>query len=281
MTAKIQESLDADNARFWSMICGSALAKQLNITEISPAALSRFDAAFFELYPYLRKYVPLEDVNRKLVLEIGLGYGTLGQILADAGADYHGLDIATAPCDLMRLRLSRSPGFSPAKIKTGSALESPFPDATFDFVFSLGCFHHTGDVGRCVSEVHRVLKPGGRAVVMLYHKYSWRRVIEGPVEWLRYRLTTKYDRTRYPRFADVFNAMFDADSSGEGCPHVDFVSTREAMRLFAGFASCEVTLENWLTALNLFGGRVTLSREQCMRHLSKYCGHDAYIVAVK
>ena len=116
---------------------------------------------------------------------------------------------------------------------------------------------------------------------MLYHKYSWRRIVEGPFEWLEYRFTAKYDKQRYPRFEDVFNGMFDADAGGRGCPHVEFVSRRDAMRLFGRFASCEVTLENWLTPLTLFGGRITFDRQQCMRYFSRYFGHDAYIVAIR
>ena len=280
MAADSQIILDRQNAEFWNMICGSSLAKHLGIAEITPESLKRFDAAFFEIYPYLRKYIPLDEVRGKRVLEIGLGYGTLGQLLAEAGARYYGLDIAPAPCELMRFRLANVSPALPANIKVGSALACPFPDNDFDYVFSLGCFHHTGDTARCISEVCRVLKPGGRAVIMLYHRYSWRRMVEAPIEWLKYRLAGKYDRSRYPRFENVLNSMFDADGAGRGCPHVDFVSKREAMRLFRGFSACEVALENWLTPISLFG-RFSLDREQCMRHLSRYFGHDVYIVAVK
>ncbi len=43
-----------------------------------------------------------------------------------------------------------------------SVLELPFEDGTFDYVYSIGCLHHTGDLERSVQEVHRVVVPGGR-----------------------------------------------------------------------------------------------------------------------
>src|SRR5205085_12269324 len=47
-----------------------------------------------------------------------------------------------------------------------------FPDATFDVVYSNGVLHHTPDTQRAIDEVHRVLRPGGVAKVMLYNKSS-------------------------------------------------------------------------------------------------------------
>lgn len=49
----------------------------------------------------------------------------------------------------------------------------PFPDATFDIVYSYGVLHHSPDTRAAVKEVHRVLKPGGTAIVMVYHHPSW------------------------------------------------------------------------------------------------------------
>jgi SAM-dependent methyltransferase len=48
----------------------------------------------------------------------------------------------------------------------------PFEDASFDLVFSWGVIHHTSDMGRALSELLRVLRPGGTLVLMLYHRRS-------------------------------------------------------------------------------------------------------------
>jgi ubiquinone/menaquinone biosynthesis C-methylase UbiE len=49
----------------------------------------------------------------------------------------------------------------------------PFADGAFDIVYSNGVLHHTTDTGKAMDEVYRVLRPGGRAVIMLYCKSSW------------------------------------------------------------------------------------------------------------
>src|SRR5205814_4952916 len=100
-------------------------------------------------------------LSRKRVLEIGLGYGTLGQLIATRGADYHGADIASEPVGMMRQRLSWL-GLPKDQVVQASVLELPFADGAFDYVYSIGCLHHTGDLERSVQEVYRVLAPGDR-----------------------------------------------------------------------------------------------------------------------
>ena len=48
----------------------------------------------------------------------------------------------------------------------------PFPERSFDLVYSNGVLHHVEDTDRAIGEVHRVLRPGGTAQVMLYHRDS-------------------------------------------------------------------------------------------------------------
>ncbi len=48
----------------------------------------------------------------------------------------------------------------------------PFRSETFDVVYSNGVLHHTPDTAGAIREVHRVLRPGGIAKVMLYHRNS-------------------------------------------------------------------------------------------------------------
>ena len=99
-----QAQVDAANAEFWNELCGTTFAQALGITDLSEDSLRRFDAAYLDFYPYLSGYVP-ESLAGQRVLEIGLGFGTLGQLLAARGADYFGLDISAGPVELMRDRL--------------------------------------------------------------------------------------------------------------------------------------------------------------------------------
>lgn len=105
------------------------------------------------------------------VLEVGCGLGTDGAQFAKAGANYTGVDLTDAAVDLARKRfeLFKLPG----TFRVADAEHLDFPDESFDVVYSHGVLHHTPDTAVAVREIHRVLRPGGRAVVMLYHRNSY------------------------------------------------------------------------------------------------------------
>ena len=179
---KKQSAIDGANARFWNELCGSGLARHIGLKDQSPASLRRFDQAFLDLYPYVMPMLKPERLAGRRVLEIGLGYGTIGQKLAEHAGEYTGLDIAANPVQMMNDRMSIQ-GLR-GKAVQGSALEMPFPDGSFDFVLSIGCFHHTGNVQRCLDETYRVLAPGGSAFVMLYNQFGLRQWMRWPKETL-------------------------------------------------------------------------------------------------
>jgi len=105
------------------------------------------------------------------VLEIGCGLGTDGAEFAKAGADYTGVDLTEAAIELARKRFAL---FNlPGKFQTADAESLDFADDSFDLVYSHGVLHHTPDTAQAVREIHRVLRPGGRAIVMLYHRDSY------------------------------------------------------------------------------------------------------------
>src|SRR3989442_1474329 len=105
------------------------------------------------------------------VLEIGCGLGTDGVRFAKAGADYTGVDLTDAAIELARKRFELS-GLR-GELRVSDAENLDFADESFDLVYSHGVLHHTPDTARAVQEIHRVLRPGGRAIVMLYHRDSY------------------------------------------------------------------------------------------------------------
>src|SRR5258705_11384691 len=105
------------------------------------------------------------------VLEIGCGLGTDGAQFAEAGADYTGVDLTEAAIELARKRFEL---FNlPGTFKTADAEHLDFEDESFDLVYSHGVLHHTPDTQKAIAEVHRVLRRGGHAKVMLYHRDSY------------------------------------------------------------------------------------------------------------
>jgi SAM-dependent methyltransferase len=259
-----QHAVDESNAAFWDTLCGWNLAQRAGITGQEPDDLRRFDELYLGFYPYLQGYVPA-DFGGKKVLEVGLGYGTLGQLIASRGADYYGADIAAGPVAIMRRRLSWL-GLPDGQVQQASVLELPYEDETFDYVYSIGCLHHTGDLERSVQEVRRVLVPGGRAVVMLYNRNSLRR--------FRFALARAL-RGRRGNLDDELRGVYDAHDSGEAAPHTDFVSRDEARRLFGDFARVKIDVRNF------DGYRFGLRREWFLSNLARVVGLDLYIVADK
>ena len=264
-----QSSLDERNARFWDMLCGWSMARAIGITGDEREDLARFDEAYLGYYPYLAGYFD-ESYSGRNVLEVGLGFGTLGQLLVERGAEYHGVDIAFEPVSLMQRRLHMIGAGDPKRIVQGSVLQLPFREEYFDDVVSIGCLHHTGDLRRAIAEVHRVLKPGGRAVVMLYYAHSVRQLVQP------FRAVVSRDWRR--AFAERVRGLYDNDREGASAPHTDYVSRREAQRLFAGFSDVRIETRNFPEYM--VRGR-TIKRVWFLDNAARIIGLDVYVVAVK
>jgi SAM-dependent methyltransferase len=260
-------TLDDENAAFWDELCGTTLARKVGVTGRTADDLRRFDAAYLRFYPYLAGYVPT-DLSGARVLEVGLGYGTLGQLIAERGATYTGLDVARGPVEMMRHRLDLIGRAAECDARQASVLELPFEDATFDWVVSIGCLHHTGDLSRAVSEVGRVLRRGGRALVMLYNKRSARRIIMKPITPIVHRLRRRRDA------GDAERALYDQNQEGVSAPHTDFVSQHDVCELFHDFASVQVEARNLS-----FAWMPPLRRPALAARLDRIGGLDLYVMA--
>lgn len=138
------------------------------------------DAEFFANYRrwryevacwYIPELVPFEGFAGRDVLEIGCGNGADGALFASHGARYTGVDLTETAVDATRRHFAVL-GL-PGTFQTENAEALSFPDASFDLVYSWGVLHHTEHPGRAFAEVHRVLRPGGLAIVMLYHRHSF------------------------------------------------------------------------------------------------------------
>ncbi|PPJ63028.1 class I SAM-dependent methyltransferase [Cuspidothrix issatschenkoi] len=274
------DNISQENSEFWNELCGTGLAKSLGITEITPENIAIFDKAYFDLYPYLKQYVANENLKAKKVLEIGLGYGTLGGLLASYDCNYFGLDIAKNPVDMMAYRLSMTGRNNPEQVKVGSALNIPYQDESFDFVYSIGCLHHTGDLAKSISEVYRVLAPNGKAIIMLYHKNSFRQLVQVPFRYLKTLFSKDNKVSRYDNFAQFVRSLYDPNSKGEAAPHTDYVSKQDVYKLFKEFSSVKIDVQNFDTYV-LFNGKIIVNRENLFNNIARFVGLDLYILATK
>lgn len=116
------------------------------------------------------RFVDFDSVAGKSVLEVGPGSGFAVQLFAEAGARVTAVDLTPWAVETTRARL-RAFGLE-AEVFEADAERLPFADASFDLVFSWGVIHHTTDMDRALAELFRVCRPGGRLVLMLYHRRS-------------------------------------------------------------------------------------------------------------
>lgn len=197
--------------------------------------------------PYAFELLESEDWNGMQVLEVGCGQGTLLNYLPGLGA---GLTIGL-DASLESLRRARDAAASLELERMvflhGDAEHLPFEDASFDRVLSIGVLHHTPDTAGSVRELHRVLSPGGRAIVMLYRSGN-------PKWWATKALrggSALVDRVTGSRgyLASRLRSRQEAgDPAGTallelfGCPTLKAFSNREVRRMFSEFAS--VSIEN-------------------------------------
>jgi ubiquinone/menaquinone biosynthesis C-methylase UbiE len=271
------ENISERNSAFWDELCGSQLAKALGVTDSSPESLKRYDEWYMHYYRYLHLHIPKFELCGKSVLEIGLGYGTVAQWLAEGGANYTGLDIANGPVEMVRHRLAQTE--LTGKVFAGNILKAPFDDDSFDAVVAIGSLHHTGDLQHALDECRRVLKVGGSLHFMVYNAYSYRRFAEVPWatlgyrvrEWLGHRGVIGASQARQ-------RASYDANSRGDAAPHTDWISKRSLRYLCREFSTFVVRSEN-------IASEYFFKRNQRERLLftswPQLCGLDLYAHAVK
>jgi SAM-dependent methyltransferase len=136
----------------------------------------------YELEPYIEEFAEFPATRSQRVLEIGVGLGADHERFAAAGALLSGIDLSPRAVLHARRRLALF-GLE-SQLLIGDAELLPFADSTFELVYSWGVIHHSPDTPAAVAEIHRVLRPGGTAKVMIYHRFS----LVGYMLWLRYAL---------------------------------------------------------------------------------------------
>lgn len=202
------------------------------------------------------------DTSKGLrLLEIGCGIGTDGLQFARAGAIYTGVDLTEAAVELARKNFAAAGVGGEFRVSDAENLD--FPDASFDVVYSHGVLHHTPDIEAAVGEIHRVLRPGGRAIVMLYHRgsYNYRvgirvlrragarllksesgikivnRLTGEPIDSLREHAALVRGASNGHSLSDDFLSQ---STDGAGNPLARVYSRREARELFKQFRGVEL-----------------------------------------
>ena len=228
------------NENFWNEICGTVPFRRLGLKKITPYSLEVFDKWYFNHYPYLKKYFSEDTLKDKSVLEIGLGFGSVGEYLALNSKEYTGVDLANNPVKLMQERIQLKK-IKRARVQNEDAIDLSFNDNSFDFLVSIGCLHHTPNLSRSINEVYRVLKPGGQAVVMIYAKYSITTLLL-PFFYVIDLIKNGFSLNKLKSFRRF---AYDSNFKGTAAPLTVFTSKKELQNLTIKFKDHQFNRENY------------------------------------
>ncbi len=161
---------------------------KIKLREFSKEFYQEIDSRFFsnaeEYFPANKKpfdfLIDFNSLVQKDVLEIGVGIGSHAQLLAENAKSFLGIDITDYAVDSVKKRFEVF-GLS-GKIIKMDAEALAFEDNSFDFVWSWGVIHHSSNTEKILKEIKRVLRPGGEAVIMVYHKGWWNYYFMGIVK---------------------------------------------------------------------------------------------------
>ena len=182
------------------------------IAREEPGTLAFFEeteAYRYEKLHYLPRVVDFTAQNGKRVLDVGCGLGNDLSRFARGGAEVTGVDIAPTAIDLSR-RNFESRGLSGAfHVMNGEAMD--LPDASFDYVFCHTVLHFTPDPAAMVREVHRVLRPGGSAVLMTINRKSWlfamHRLLKVEIDYLDAPVFNPFERPSFEKLMAPFDTV--------------------------------------------------------------------------
>lgn len=219
-------SLNTDVRAYWEQEpCGTDGAVVGDRPPMSPEWFAEVERFRYEAEPFIHQIAQFTRHRGKRILEVGVGAGTDHLQWARAGCDCYGVDLTDAGIETTRAHLALH-GLS-SNLQRVDAETLPFDDGCFDLVYSWGVVHHSEAPERIVAEIHRVLKPGGTFVGMLYG----RRSVTAFHVWVRHAFRKGRP---WRTFRDVI------------WNHVESIGTRaytipELRRLFAAFPGFTAT----------------------------------------
>lgn len=150
----------------------------------TPGFFEQLDQYRYNKLNYLPRLVDFSAYKGKNLLEIGCGVGIDLVRFARGGAKVTGIDLSKTAIDLACKNFQQGEQNADLRVMNGECMQ--FADNTFDVVYAHGVLQYTADPAKMIDEIHRVLRPGGKAILMVYNKHSWlnlmRNVTHVPLE---------------------------------------------------------------------------------------------------
>jgi SAM-dependent methyltransferase len=167
MTAPAPDPVKDAAVRQWTADpCGPKVGGEPGSAEY----LEQIDLGRQHYAPWMTEVLAYERARGKEVLDVGCGQGIDLIRYAREGARVTGVDLTPRHAELALQHLGCVG--AQGNVVVGDAEDLPFGDASFDLVSSNGVLHHTPDMLAALREIARVLRPGGRLVLIVYNRAS-------------------------------------------------------------------------------------------------------------
>lgn len=180
------------------------------------------------LEPYIADFAKFNEGYNKDVLEIGVGMGADHVEWARSKPrTLTGIDLTPRAIEhtIRRLKIYH---LTP-EVRVADAEALPLGDDSFDLIYSWGVLHHSPNTPEAVGEVFRVLRPGGVARIMIYHKYS----LIGYMLWIRYGLLT----------GRLFKSLDEVYFHHLESPGTKAYTKQEARKMFSRFSQVDMRIQ--------------------------------------
>ena len=192
-----------------------------------------------EYAPWMHAVMEFDRHAGRTLLEVGAGIGTDLAQFAKHGAVVTDLDLSAGHLALARENFERR-GLRGTFVHH-DAERLPFDDQQFDVVYSNGVIHHTPNTASVVHEIRRVLKPHGKAIVMVYAENSihyWRNLV--------WAIGIKEGQLLQWSMGDIMSRAVERSDNASARPLVKVYTKRRLEKLFEGFEDISIVKRQML-----------------------------------
>lgn len=167
----------------------------------------QLDEYRYDKLNYLPRLVNFHSYRGKNLLEVGCGAGIDLVRFARASANVTGIDLSATAIELASKNIAQNDLIADLQVMNGELMQ--FPDDSFDTVYAHGVLQYTASTEKMVAEIHRVLKPSGEAIMMVYNRNSWlnlmRNVTKVPLEHEDAPVLRKFSMSELKQLLSPFN----------------------------------------------------------------------------
>lgn len=173
----------------------------------SPAFFAEVERYRFEKLSYLLKVIDYSAYSKNSILDVGCGLATDLTYFARSGATTTGIDISGKAIELAKENFSQRNLVGNFQQMNGERLT--LADNSFDFVYCHTVLHFTPNPEKMINEIHRVLKPGGTALLMTINRSSWlyflHRVIGLKIDYMDSPVFHKFNYVEFDKLCSRFS----------------------------------------------------------------------------